>query len=257
MIWKKIFIVAHYTFKEILKSKILLNVFFIGIGLIVVTYVATEFTYGVPERIALDFGLGMLSLSSLAISLFMGVTLLSKEIESRTVYMVISRPVPRFAFIIGKIFGLMGIQFLNIVILGSLTLIATKMMGGQIDNLVLWAIGFTFLESLLLLLLVIFVSLFANNILAVILSVVVLLLGHSIRDTQDLQFVKNTPFLNYALDAYHLVLPAFYKLNLKDFVIYNKDLDLSYLLTNMAYGILYSLFLLLMIVFVFNKKNLD
>jgi ABC-2 type transport system permease protein len=193
MALNKILIVAKYTFKEILKSKILLNVFFIGIGLMVVTYVATEFTYGVPERVALDFGLGMLSLSALAISLFMGVTLLSKEIESRTVYMVISRPVPRYAFILGKIVGLMGIQLINILILGSLTLIATKILGGKIDPLTIWAIGFTFLESLMLLLLVVFVSLFANNILAVILSVVVLLLGHSIKDTQDIQFVKHNP----------------------------------------------------------------
>jgi ABC-2 type transport system permease protein len=253
----KILIVAKYTFKEILKSKILLNVFFIGIGLMVVTYVATEFTYGVPERVALDFGLGMLSLSSLAISLFMGVTLLSKEIESRTVYMVISRPVPRYAFILGKIVGLMGIQLINILILGSLTMIATKLLGGNIDPLTIWAIGFTFLESLMLLLLVVFVSLFANNILAVLLSVVILLLGHSIRDTQDIQFVKQNPLLNHLLDGYHFVLPAFYKLNLKDFVIYNKTLEASYLYSNMAYGVLYSAFLLLMIVFVFNKRNLD
>lgn len=257
MTWRKILIVASYTFKEILKSKILLNVFFIGIGLMVVTYVATEFTYGVPERVALDFGLGMLSLSSLAISLFMGVNLLSKEIESRTVYMIISRPVPRFAFIIGKILGLMGIQILNICILGSLTLTATVLMGGEIDPLTFWSIGFTLLESLMLLLLVVFVSLFANTILAVILSTVVLLLGHSIRDTQQIQFVQNTPLLNHVLDAYHFILPAFYKLNLKDFVIYNKTLELSYLTQNLAYGILYSGFLLLMIVYVFNRKNLD
>lgn len=257
MNWQKIIIIASYTFKEILKSKILLNVFFIGIGLMVVTYVATEFTYGVPERVALDFGLGMLSLSSLAISLFMGVNLLSKEIESRTVYMIISRPVPRYAFIMGKILGLMGIQFFNILILGTLTLMATVLMGGKIDPLTFWSIGFTFLESLMLLLLVVFVSLFANTILTVILSLVVLLLGHSIRDTQQIQFVQNTPFLSYALDLYQFFLPAFYKLNLKDFVIYNKTLELSYLLQNLCYGLLYSTFLLLMIVFVFNRKNLD
>lgn len=234
-----------------------MNVFFIGIGLIVVTYVATEFTYGVPERVALDFGLGTLSLSAMCISLFMGVMLLSKEIDSRTVYMVISRPVPRYGFIIGKIIGLMGIQLINILILGSLTLAATVLMGGKVDSLVLWAIGFTFVESLMLLLLVVLVSLFANNILAVILSVVVLLLGHSIKDTQQIQFVKLNPVLNGILDAYHFVLPAFYKLNLKDYVVYHKSLALNYLLSNLAYGILYSTFLLLVIVFVFNKKNLD
>lgn len=255
--FKKIAIVASYTFREILKSKILLNVFFIGIGLMIVTYVATEFTYGVPERVALDFGLGMLSLSSLSISLFMGVSLLSKEIESRTVYMVISRPVPRYAFIIGKIIGLMAIQLLNILILGSLTLIATKVLGGEIAPLVLWSIGFTFLESLMLLLLVVFVSLFANNILAVLLSVVVLLLGHFIQDTKDILFVKQTPILESMLNVYQFILPAFYKLNLKDFVVYNKTMEFSYLLQSFTYGTFYSLFLLLMIVTIFNRKNLD
>jgi len=257
VIFSKILTVAYYTFKEILKSKILLNVVFAGIGLMVVTYVATEFTYGTPARVALDFGLGMLSLSSLAISLFMGVSLLSKEIESRTVYMVISRPVPRFAFIIGKIVGLVGIQVLNILILSAFTLGAVYLLGGEIHSLTLWSILFTFIESFMLLLLVVLISLFANNILAVILAVVVLLLGHSIRDTQEIQFVKNSPLLNHVLDAYHFILPAFYKLNLKDFVIYNKTLSLDYLLPNLCYGVLYSSFLMLMIVVIFNKKNLD
>jgi ABC-type transport system involved in multi-copper enzyme maturation permease subunit len=253
----KIGIIATYTFKEILKSKVLLNVFFIGVALMLVTYVATEFTYGVPERVALDFGLGMLSLSSLSISLFLGVSLLSKEIESRTVYMIISRPVPRFAFILGKLLGLMGIQLINILILGSLTLIVTFFLAGQLDTLAFWSLGFTFLESILLLLLVVLVSLFANNILSVLLSIVVLLLGHFIQDTKETTLVKESPILEVILDLYEFILPAFYKLNLKDFVIYNKSLNFSYLMQSMTYGVLYSAFLLLMIVSIFNRKNLD
>lgn len=195
MILEKIKIVAFYTFKEILKSKILLNVFFIGLSLMVVTYVATEFTYGVPERVSLDFGLGMLSLSSIAISLFMGVNLLSKEIDSRTVYMVVSRPVPRYAFIIGKLIGLMGIQFLNVILLSATTLVATLLLGGHINSIVFWAITFILLESLLLLLVVVMISLLANTILSTLLSVIVLMLGHSVKDAQNLMLVKTSPFL--------------------------------------------------------------
>ena len=184
MTGSKIRTIAFYTFKELLKSKILLNVFFVGLGLMVVTFVATEFTYGVPERVALDFGLGMLSISSLAISLFLGVGLISKEIESRTVYMVISRPVPRYAFILGKILGLMGIQAINVLILTAMTVISTYSLGGEISSLFGWAVVFMFLESLLLLLIVVLVSLLTNTVLAVLLSLVVLVLGHAIKDTQ-------------------------------------------------------------------------
>jgi ABC-2 type transport system permease protein len=257
MTWQKIRIIAFYTFKEILKSKILINVFFVGLLLMLMTYVATEFTYGVPERVALDFGLGMLSLSSIAISLFLGVNLLSKEIDSRTVYMVIARPVPRFAFILGKIIGLVGIQLVNIFLLSIMTLGITYILGGNISSLILWAIGFTFLESLLLLLVVILMSLLANNILASLISVVVLLLGHAVKETQSVGFVQSNAFLKSVLEVYHFFLPAFYKLNLKDFILYETAMPLNYLISSLAYGITYSAFLLLMIIYLFNKKNID
>jgi ABC-type transport system involved in multi-copper enzyme maturation permease subunit len=257
MVLNKIGVIAGTTFKEIWKSKILINVFFIGIALMLVTYIATEFTFGVPERVAQDFGLGMLSLSSLGISLFLGVGLLSKEIDSRTVYMVISRPVPRYAFILGKIFGLMGIQVVNVFLLSAMTLSATVILGGEINSVLLWALVFTLLESLMLLLLVVLISLLANNILSVLIATSLLLLGHVIRDTQDINFVKLNPFLLKILDFYHFILPAFYKLNLKNEVIYKVALPGAYLLKSGLYGICYSLFLLFMIVFFFNRKNLD
>ena len=257
MTQNKTLTVANYTFREIWKSKILLNVFFVGVGLMIVTYVATEFTYGVPERVALDFGLGMLSLSSLSISLFLGVGLLSREIESRTVYMVIARPVPRYSFILGKLVGLMGIQAINVAILASMTIIATKLLGGALSSLVFWSIGFVFLESLLLLLVVVLLSLMANNILSVLFAVVLLLLGHVVKDTQEISFVKTNPLATKVLEFYHFILPGFYKLNLKDFVIYKQSLPFSYIGSSLAYGVLYSAFLLCVIVFLFNRKNLD
>lgn len=257
MILDKINVIAKTTFKDIWKSKILLNVFFIGLAMMVVTYVATEFTFGVPERVALDFGLGMLSLSSISISLFLGVGLLSKEIDSRTVYMVISRPVPRYSFILGKIFGLMGIQIVNVLLLSAMTVTATVLLGGAISKILIWAIVFTLLESLMLLLVVVLISLLANTVLSVLLSIVLLLLGHIIRETQQISFVAENEILVKILDFYHFILPAFYKLNLKSDVIYKSDLPNSYILFTGSYGVFYSLFLLLMIVYVFNKKNLD
>jgi len=253
----KIRIIAFYTFKEIFKSKILLNVFFAGLGLMLLTYVATEFTYGVPERVALDIGLGMLSISSLAISLFLGVGLLSKEIDSRTVYMVIARPVHRSSFIVGKLIGLMGIQAINVFLLSLMTLGMTKFLGGEISLLIIWSIGFVFLESLMLLLVVVLMSLLANNILTALISIVILLLGHAVKETQNISFVEMNPGLKSVLEFYHFILPGFYKLNLKDFILYNSFLPTEYLLSSLLYGITYSGFLLCFIIFIFNRKNLD
>ena len=82
--FKKILFIAEATLKEVLKSKILINVFILGVVIAVSTFVASEFTYGVPSRVAIDIGLGTLALSASAISLFLGVNLIAKELESRT-----------------------------------------------------------------------------------------------------------------------------------------------------------------------------
>lgn len=253
----KIGIVAHYTFKQLLKSKILYSTLIIGLGLVIVTIVATEFTYGVPERVALDFGLGMLSLSSLGIALFMGANLLSEEIDSRTVYMVISRPIPRWAFIVGKITGLLGVLTFNILILSAMTLLSSYLLGGELSTTIIFTIIFNLLEALLLLLVVVFFSLFTNPILAALVSIVFLVSGHAVKETQLTSFVKDNPLVGQLLDLYHLVLPAFYKLNLKDFVLYHQTIETSYLIQSFLYGVLYSCFLLVMIIYIFNRKNLN
>lgn len=249
--------IANYTLREFLKSKILYITLVIGLALIVVTFVATEFTYGVPERIALDFGLGMLSLSSLGIALFMGASLLPNELDSRTVYMVISRPVSRNAFITGKILGLVGVLIINVSILSLMTMGSSLLIGGVINQVIIWAIFFNFLESLLLLLLVVFMSLFINTVLSSLFSLIILLLGHAVKETQSISFAANRDIFKIVLEFYHLILPGFYKLNLKDFVLYNQALETSYLLSSFLYGCLYSLALFLLILFFFNKKNLD
>lgn len=255
--FNKLFLISFYTFKEIFKSKVLLITLFIGIALMVITYVATEFTYGTPEKVALDFGLGMLSFSSLGISLFLGATLLPNEINSRTVYTVISRPVPRWVFILGKVLGLSAILFINVFILSVMTLACSSLLGGEINAMTILAIVFNCLESILLLLVVVFLSLFLNTTLSTVVSLFILILGHAIKETQTTTFVKERVYLNTLLEFYHMVLPGFYKLNLKDFVIYKQTLDGTYLLSSFAYGTFYSLFLLFMIIFIFNKKNLD
>lgn len=254
---KKINIIAWYTFKEIIKSKVLYTTIFLGLVLIAITYVATEFTYGVPEKVALDFGLGMLSFSSLGISLFMGATLLSSEIDSRTVYMVISRPVPRWVFISGKILGLIFVLAVNIAILSLMMIACSTFLGGEMNQAIFMAILFNLLECILLLLVVVFFSIFTNNILASVISLIMLLLGHAVHVTQSVAFVQNRDLFKLALKFYHWFLPGFYKLNLKDFVIYQQKIETSYLVNSFLYGTSYSLFLFFLIIFIFNKKNLD
>jgi ABC-type transport system involved in multi-copper enzyme maturation permease subunit len=141
---RTLFVISNYTFIEIFKSRIIINIFLLGLFLTLFTYVASEFTFGVPQRVALDFGFGTLSLTSIGVSLFLGVGLLSKEIENRTVYMVLSRPVSRTSFLAGRILGMLWIQALILIILSGFSLFIYFFYGGQFDSLILWNYLFIF-----------------------------------------------------------------------------------------------------------------
>lgn len=254
---KKIKLIAYYTAKEIIKSKILINTLFLGLGLLLITFVSYSFTYGEPSKIALDFGLGTLSLSSVGIAIFMGAGLLSKEIESRTVYMIVSRPVSRSSFIIGKVLGLSGVLLLNIMILSCMTLACYFVIGGEFQWLILWSILFIILESLIVLLCVTTLSLVTSSTLSVIFTLMLYISGHSINVAQMTSFAENSVIFKNLLGVYHYILPAFYKLNLKEFVLYKQNVETSYLLSIGTYGIVYSVMLLSIAIIIFNKKNLD
>jgi ABC-type transport system involved in multi-copper enzyme maturation permease subunit len=253
----KVRLIATATFKEIVKSKILINVLIFGIFIAVATFVASEFTLGVPSKVATDIGLGILALSANAISLFLGVSLVAKEIESRTIYVIISRPVSRMSFLLGKVLGLSSVLAVNTFLLSSITALTVLALGGTISNLFLWCIGFTFFEALMLLLVVVTFSLVSNQVITIIMSLVVLMAGHATLDILDSHFVKNNPILQPLLKSYHFMLPGFYKLNLRDFVVYNQTLPLDYLFSNLFYGISYCLALIFLSIHLLNRKNLD
>lgn len=253
----KIFVVSRYTFKEILKSKILYNIGFLGVGLLLAVWIAQQFTYGEPERVALDFGVGVLSLSSVAIAIFMGAGLVSKEIENRTVYMVISRPVKRSSFVLGRILGLNMVLVLNILVLSALTLAVYFFSGGVFQPLIPWTILFVVLEASLMLLVVSLFSLLTSNTLSVILSIAVFVAGHAIGEAQKADFTEHRPLLQGMLEIYQFVLPAFGKINTRDLLIYNQNVDPDFLFTALAYALSYGTFLIFLSLFIFERKNLN
>lgn len=254
---KKIYIIARYTFYEIFHSRIIANVFFIGLALVTLSFVAAEFTYGVPQRIALDFGMGACHLSVVAISLFMGVNLLAQDIESRTAYMVLARPIHRSSFLLGKCIGMGCILLLNVLILGGFSIGSFTYLGGTLNPLIAFSFFATFLEGMILLLVVVFFSLITTKVMSVVYSFVVFVCGHAIVEAKVSRYVVARPSLQKLLDLYGVVFPNLNKLNLKEFVLYKQEISQAYLLSSFGYGILYCMALGLICCLILESKNLD
>ncbi len=254
---KNILTVTKFTFLEVYRSKLMISLVFLSIGLLGVSYVASEFAYGAPAKVALDVGLGIMSISNLIISIFIGANLINKEIEQRTLYMVISKPISRASFLMGKILGLSSVLLINSLVLGTLSILIYLLFKGTYSSLMFWTILFSFLEAFTVLVFAVFFSLITNTTLSVIFTIAVFIVGHAINETSKLLLVKVSSFYSSLIDISFILVPNFYKLNLKDFVLYQQNISNDYLLSTLLYLAFYLLALLSAVLLIFKNKNLD
>ncbi|MDD4976021.1 MAG: ABC transporter permease subunit [Bacteriovorax sp.] len=235
----------------------MISILFIALGLVVVSYIASEFAYGAPTKVALDFGFGLTSISNLIMAIFIGSTLLSKEIENRTLYMILSRPISRTSFMLGKAIGLSSVLVVNTLMLSLVSVGIYHYLGGQINALMFWAAWFSLIEAFVIMLFAILFSLITSNALAIIYTITAWIVGHSLSATSKILFAKTNVFFNYTLKTIACLIPDLEKLNLKDLLIYEQNISLSYLLQAQIYVSIYIVALLFLISFLFKNKNLD
>lgn len=249
--------VTKYTFLEAIKSRVLYNVLFLGLALLLLVYIGSEFTFGVPEKIALNFGLGAIHLSSVFISIFFGATLLAKEVENRTIHIILSKPINRVQFLIGRLCGLFLTLTLNITLLSIITLSIYFFMGGEFKPLIPWSIGFVLVESFIILAVSVLFSLLTNQTLTVLFTIVVFISGHAMSASLLTRMGQNSPLFNTLLKGYSYIFPNLSKLNIRDFVLYDQYLPDNFLSLGITYGIIYLAMMMFVVSIIFKNKNLD
>lgn len=253
----KILIIAKFTFKDVVKSRILYITGWLALFILILNYVTSEFAYGNVLRVSIDFGLGGASLAANLLAIFVGVNILSEEIESRTIYMALSRPISRIQFLLGKITGVIGVLILSSLFIFGISTLVYLSRGGTYDHIIINALFLGGLESIILFLIVLLFSLVTNRALSVINTVIIYFTGHAMTHLSDLSFVQHRYSLKKTIEFLRAVLPDLNLLNLKPYV-FNSDLVTS---TNIAhayiYGFAYILILSFVNTFIFRNKELS
>ena len=245
------------TFKDVLSSKILYNAVFLGLAIFIITFVSAEFSYGATSRITFDIGTGLVSFSICIVSILYGSNLLPTEIDNRTLYMVLSRPVSRGVFISAKIAGMALVLLLNLMILLSLTLLLFYIFGGKISWLIFWTFLFVYLEVVILLCLTVFLSIRVNKVLTILSVLTLWISGHAVENLKTFSVVNEDPFFMKLVTFMSIYLPNFTKLNLKRFVLNDFSLEGSFFFMNVMYCLLWIFILVFASKIAFDKKDLS
>src|SRR5437588_11884547 len=111
--------IALNVFKESVRDKVLYNLVFFAVMLIAVSYLLGELTAGQDVKIIKDLGLAAMSVFGLFIAVFIGIGLVSKEVERRSIYSLLAKPIHRFQIVLGKYIGLVLTLAVNLSIMSA------------------------------------------------------------------------------------------------------------------------------------------
>jgi ABC-type transport system involved in multi-copper enzyme maturation permease subunit len=248
--------IALNTFKEAIRDKVLYVILLFSVVLISSSFLLSSLSLGQNERVITDLGLASISIFGVLITLFIGTNLLNKEIDKKTIYLLLTKPLRRAEFIIGKHIGLSLTLF---VITLFMTVCFYCLIWFTTDSyplVYLQAIFLTYVELLLLIAVAILFSTFAPPTMSAIYTLAVYLIGHFSRDLLNLGSMSDNPTFIAITKAIYFILPDLEKLNLKNIVLYSKDgINPDLFTGGILYGVLYTVIILILSIFIFEFKE--
>lgn len=252
---QRIVVVAGNTFRETIRDKILYNLVLFAILLIGASVLLGTLTIGEQARIVNDLGLAAINLVAVIIAIFVGIGLVTKEIERRTIYTILARPITRVQFILGKYLGLAFIVVANIAIMFAMFLATLWLTGSAIHGSLFQVVELILVETLLVMAMALFFSTFSSSILSATMTLGLYVIGHLTTDLKGIAEKSQSQLTEAVLTALYYVCPNLEMLNFKGQGASGVLMEMGYQVTATAYGLLYAGLLLVGACLIFQRRD--
>lgn len=251
--------IARNTFREALRDRVLYNLVLFVLILTGGAIYLGELSAGHEARIIVNMGLSAMLLFGAFIAIFVGVGLVYKEIERRTVYSIFSKPVGRGEFLVGKYLGLCLTLMVNSVVMGagvSLALIYVEGGWGPLVMKIWPAVGLIYLELMIVTAVALFFSSFSSPALSALLTFFVFIIGHFSADLKIFAASMGSATARWFFTALYFLLPNLS--NYSSFITpaaHGQTPSGSILLAQTAYAVVYITIILAGATLVFSRRN--
>lgn len=257
--WRRITAIARNAFREAVRDRILYNLVVFALLLIAGAILLGELSGGQEAKIIVDLGLSAILLFGVFIATFVGVGLVYKEIERRTLYAILSKPIGRGEFLFGKYLGLALTLLVNVAIMGvglSLALLYVKRGWDPLLVRIWPAILLIYFELLILTGVAMLFSSFSSPALSALLTFFVFAIGHFSADLKTLAYAMNNPAARWLFTSLYYVLPNLANYNVITAVSHGLLPEPQLLVSALVYGLIYVSVLLAASVLIFSRRNL-
>ena len=265
---RTISLIAVAVFKESVRDRVPYAMVVFAMLLMAASYLIAQMTAGQDMKIIKDLGLAALSIFGLFIAVFIGIGLVSKEVEKKSVFGMLSKPVSRTQFVLGKYAGLVMTLAVN---LGVMTIAYYAVLyymylnsspaaqagwpAPAMDPRLLIAIGLIFAELMLVTALALFFSTYSSPLLATLLTIGLWVAGHFNADLRNFETVVDSAAVAAFARALYYVLPNLAPFDVKAEVVYGMPVAMRHVLYTVAYAIVYITTLLIAAVAIFRRRD--
>jgi ABC-type transport system involved in multi-copper enzyme maturation permease subunit len=251
----KIWAIAGITFKEAKRDRILYLLFFFAALGIIASRVLALLTVGDRVKIIKDVGLASISLFGILMAILIGTALVYKEIDKKTIFTLLAKPLHRAEFILGKFLGLVLTLFVMTLAMTVIFLAIVYAHTLRIETTLLVAIAYIFLELVLITAVAILFSSFSTPILSSLFALAFTLIGH-LSWGLEIIIQKMAPGPGRILvRVLYAVLPDLENFNFKTEVVHGLPIPPAIFLSSFLYGVCYTAFLLGLAVLVFRRRD--
>lgn len=261
----KITAIALNTLRENIRDKVFYNLLLFALLLIAGTILLSELAIGQEVKILVDVGLSAVTLFGAVIAVLLGVSLVSKELDKRTIYCLLSKPVPRYEFILGKYLGMGLTLLIDVAFMAIGIYLALFYLEGEIAYRhlrLISAIGLILLQLMLLTSIALFFSTFSTPVLSALFSFSLWIAGHMSGELKRFASIIESPIIAYFCSVVYYLLPNFSNFatvrgeDLIRSAAHMAPVDPAVVWLAMAYAVLYSSLVVAAAALVFERRDL-
>jgi len=265
---RQIWLVAGSVFKESVRDRVPYSLVVFAVLLMAASYLISQLSAGQDIKIIKDLGLAAIAMIGLLIAIFIGIGLVSKEVERRSIYSLLAKPISRPSFIIGKFVGLVLTLVVNV---GAMTIayygvlaymnwmadpgLRQSWPAPATDIRLVVPIGLILAQLTIVTAIALFFSTFSSPLLSALLTLGIWTAGHFNADLRNFQAVVDSPPAVYTARALYYLLPNFASFDVKAQVVHGTGVAPAHVVLTLGYAVVYVAALLVAAVTIFRRRD--
>ena len=249
--------IALNTYRETVRDKVLYNLVFFALLMISSAYVLGKISVYQEIKIIKDLGLASISIFGMVIAIFIGIGLVSKEIDKRTLYSLLPKPISRTQFLLGKYFGLCLTLAVNVTVMTLGVYLLLFLMGESFEPSLLKAVFLIYVKLVVLIAVALLFSSFTSSLLAGLFTLFVYIAGFFSKDLKNFESVVEGGILPHLTEVLYYVLPNFENFDIKALVVAGQPVPITQIAWMSLYAMVYIMLLLIATTWIFEKRDLE